>query len=239
MSAMSGTGSGQNSGQSHRRQAGSMKAMFGFLTPHGKDSGDPLQSAKSGGGMAAAVAGARRDRPAAARHPRARRDAQDAARRSILNRVSAIQFVDAALGADRRQLIKQYIENAESSPKLADRIWQALWEMSQAFTLAYQPALESALHAGGQRALEAGAAAAVRAPRPFPRHRRQAARVQVRALDPGQVDGAASGLPARVRDAVRSRSRWRCRPPARRRSRGRSSRNTCTCCWCISSTPAT
>jgi len=42
MSAMSGTGRGQNSEQSHRRQTGSMKAMFGFLTPHGKDSGDPL-----------------------------------------------------------------------------------------------------------------------------------------------------------------------------------------------------
>ena len=62
-----------------------------------------------------------------------------------LNRVAAVEFVDAALGADRRQLIKQYIENVESSPKLADRIWQALWEMSQAFTLAYQAALEAAL----------------------------------------------------------------------------------------------
>ena len=62
-----------------------------------------------------------------------------------LNRVAAVEFVDAALGADRRQLIKQYIENVESSPKLADRIWQALWEMSQAFTMAYQAGLEAAL----------------------------------------------------------------------------------------------
>jgi len=62
-----------------------------------------------------------------------------------VSRIGAIQFVDAALGADRRQLIKQYIENAESSPKLAERIWQALWEMSQAFTLAYQGALEHAV----------------------------------------------------------------------------------------------
>ena len=58
---------------------------------------------------------------------------------------SVIYFVDAALGADRRQLIKQYIENAESAPKLADRIWQALWEMSQSFTMAYQSALETAV----------------------------------------------------------------------------------------------
>jgi len=62
-----------------------------------------------------------------------------------LHRVGAIEFVDAALGADRRQLIKQYIENAETSPKLADRIWQALWEMSQAFMVVYQVALENAL----------------------------------------------------------------------------------------------
>ena len=47
MSAMSGTGKEQNSGQTYRRQTGSMKAMFGFLTPQGKDSGDPLQSAKA------------------------------------------------------------------------------------------------------------------------------------------------------------------------------------------------
>lgn len=62
-----------------------------------------------------------------------------------LHRVGAIEFVDAALGADRRQLIKQYTENAETSPKLADRIWQALWELAQAFMLVYQAALESAL----------------------------------------------------------------------------------------------
>jgi hypothetical protein len=62
-----------------------------------------------------------------------------------LNRVGAIEFIDAALGSDRRQLIKQYIETAEASPKLAERIWQALWEMSQAFMLAYQAALEGAV----------------------------------------------------------------------------------------------
>ena len=65
-----------------------------------------------------------------------------------LHRVGAIQFVDAALGADRRQLIKQYMENAEGSPKLADRIWQALWELAQAFMLVYQAALERALTPG-------------------------------------------------------------------------------------------
>ena len=38
-----------------------------------------------------------------------------------LNRVAAIQFLDTALGADRRQLIKQYVENIDRSARVADR----------------------------------------------------------------------------------------------------------------------
>lgn len=121
-----------------------MKAMFGFLTPHGKDAADPLQSSK-------AAAAWLRQLPALdvigrQQHVIRALDAARGTQRPIdLNRINAIEFVDAALGADRRQLIKQYIENIEHSPKLAERIWQALWEMTQAFTLAYQQALESAL----------------------------------------------------------------------------------------------
>jgi hypothetical protein len=121
-----------------------MKPMLGFLTPQAKDSADPLLSAKTAGAWL-------RELPAldvVGRQQHVIR-ALDKMRKSQavvdLARVGAIQFVDAALGADRRQLIKQYIENAESSPKLADRIWQALWEMSQGFTLAYHGALEQAL----------------------------------------------------------------------------------------------
>jgi len=120
-----------------------MKAMLGFLTPQA-NAADPLQSAKS-------AAAWLRQLPALdviGRQQHVIR-ALDAMRNGQLgmdlHRVGAIQFVDAALGADRRQLIKQYIENAEASPKLADRIWQALWELAQAFMLVYQAALESAL----------------------------------------------------------------------------------------------
>jgi len=124
-----------------------MKAMLGFLTPQ-INVADPLQNAKS-------AAAWLRELPALdviGRQQHVVR-ALEASRKSAtmdLHRVGAIQFVDAALGADRRQLIKQYIENAETSPKLADRIWQALWEMSQAFMLAYQSALETALSGGTQ-----------------------------------------------------------------------------------------
>lgn len=118
--------------------------MFGFLTSEGRALDDPLQSSK-------AAAAWLRQLPALdvigrQQHVIRALDAFRAAQRPIdLNRINAVEFVDAALGADRRQLIKQYIENIENSPKLADRIWQALWEMSQAFTLAYQKVLESAL----------------------------------------------------------------------------------------------
>lgn len=62
-----------------------------------------------------------------------------------LPRVHAISFLDAALGADRRQLIKQYVEHCESSPQLADRVWQATNELTQAFTFGYRKALEQAI----------------------------------------------------------------------------------------------
>jgi cyclic-di-GMP-binding protein len=121
-----------------------MKAMLGFLTPQAREAADPLQNAKT-------AAAWLRELPALdvigrQQHVIRALDGVRKGQRAIdINRVTAIEFVDAALGADRRQLIKQYIENAESSPKLAERIWQALWEMSQAFTLAYQNALTAAL----------------------------------------------------------------------------------------------
>jgi hypothetical protein len=125
-----------------------MKAVLGFLTPQPKDAADTLQNAKTAAAWLRAL-------PALDVIGRQQQviNALDAMRKSQpsldLGRIGAIQFVDAALGADRRQLIKQYIENAEGSPKLADRIWQSLWEMSQAFTLAYQSALEHALRQSG------------------------------------------------------------------------------------------
>ncbi len=121
-----------------------MKAMFGLLTPQVKDSADPLQNAK-------AAAAWLRQLPALdvigrQQHViRVLDDMRKQQRPVDLNRVAGIEFVDAALGADRRQRSQQYIENAEASPKLAERIWQALWEMSQAFMLAYQMALEVAM----------------------------------------------------------------------------------------------
>ena len=121
--------------------------MFGFLTTGTKEIADPLVSAKS-------VAGWLRHLPALdvigrQQHVMQAFDAMRQSRKPIdLARVQAIELLDAALGADRRQLIKQYVENYDSGPKLAERIWQAIYDMSQGFIYAYQSALEEALRQG-------------------------------------------------------------------------------------------
>ena len=122
--------------------------MFGFLTSGAKEVADPLASAKS-------VAGWLRQLPALdvigrQQHVMRAFDAMRQSRKPVdLARVQAIEFLDAALGADRRQLIKQYVENYDSAPKLAERIWQAIYDLSQGFMYAYQTALEEALRQSG------------------------------------------------------------------------------------------
>lgn len=118
--------------------------MFGFLTAGTKEVADPLVSAKS-------VANWLRQLPALdviGRQQEVMRafDAMRQSRKSIeIGRVQAIEYLDAALGADRRQLIKQYVENFENSPKLAERIWQAIYDLSQGFLFSYQNALQEAV----------------------------------------------------------------------------------------------
>ena len=108
-----------------------------------------------------------------------------------LARAQALQYVDAALGADRRQLFKQYVESLESAPKVSERIWQASLDLAQGFIIAYQDVLETALAPAAHSALEGARADPVRAAHPLLRHRREAARLPSRALDSGQVDRAA------------------------------------------------
>ena len=127
--------------------------MFGFLTSHSKDTTDPLVSAR-------ATAVWLKQLPALdvigrQQHVMRAFDAMRQSRKPVdPARVQAIEFLDSALGADRRQLIKQYVENYETAPKLAERIWQAIYDLTQGFLFAYQAALEEARHAGQQPALE-------------------------------------------------------------------------------------
>ena len=121
--------------------------MFGFLTSGTKESADPLLSARS-------VASWLRQLPALdviarQQHVMQAFETMRQSRKPIdFARVQAIEYIDAALGADRRQLIRQYVENYDTSPKLAERIWQAIYDLSQGFIYAYQVALEEALRQG-------------------------------------------------------------------------------------------
>ena len=118
--------------------------MFDFLTSSTKEPADPLVSVK-------AVSGWLRHLPALdviGRQQNVMRafDAMRQSRKPVdIARVQAIEFLDGALGADRRQLTKQYVENFDSTAKLGDRIWQAIYDLSQGFIYAYQSALEEAL----------------------------------------------------------------------------------------------
>src|SRR5215213_9632402 len=118
--------------------------MFGFLTSGTKDITDPLASAKSVGTWLRQLPAL--DVIGRQQHVMRAFDAMRQSRRPIdPPRVQAVEFLDAALGADRRQLIKQYVENYDGNPKLAERIWQAIYDLSQGFMYAYQTALEEAL----------------------------------------------------------------------------------------------
>ncbi|HEY1327035.1 MAG TPA: hypothetical protein VGI14_08855 [Casimicrobiaceae bacterium] len=118
--------------------------MFGFLTPGTKEIADPLTSTKTVGAWL-------RDLPAldvVGRQQAVMRafDAMRQSRKPVdVARAHAIQLLDAALGADRRQLIKQYVENVDSAARLAESLWSAVFELSQGFIYAYQSALEEAL----------------------------------------------------------------------------------------------
>ncbi|MBK6335362.1 MAG: hypothetical protein IPG28_18820 [Betaproteobacteria bacterium] len=121
--------------------------MFGFLTQSTKDQADPLQSQKSATVWlrqlpALDVIGRQQHVMRAFEGMRQSRKDAD------LQRVAAVEYLDAALGADRRQLLKQYVENADGAARLSERIWQATHEMAQAFAYAYQTLLDCALAQG-------------------------------------------------------------------------------------------
>lgn len=121
-----------------------MGAMFAFLSPGARDTGDPLTSVRS-------VTVWLRELPSldvVARQALVLRafDAMRQSRRPIdFARAQAVEYLDAALGADRRQLFRQYVESLESAPKVSERIWQASLDLAQAFIGAYQALLEAAL----------------------------------------------------------------------------------------------
>jgi hypothetical protein len=118
--------------------------MFGFLNSGVRDATDPLVSPKA----AAAWLQELPSLDIVARQQLVLRafEGMRQSRRPIdFSRSQALQYVDAALGADRRQLFKQYVESLDSAPKVSERIWQAALDLTQGFIAAYQTLLETAL----------------------------------------------------------------------------------------------
>jgi len=118
--------------------------MFGFLTSGAKEIADPLVSVKTTSAWLRQLPPL--DVIGRQQHVMGALDAMRQSRRPVdPARAQAVQFLDAALGADRRQLIKQYVENYDAAPKLSERIWQAIYDLSQGFIYAYQTSLEASL----------------------------------------------------------------------------------------------
>jgi hypothetical protein len=117
--------------------------MFAFLSPVSRDTADPIVSVKS-------VQTWLKQLPSLdvlARQQLVLRafDEMRQSRRPIdIARAEALQYADAALGADRRQLFKQYVESLESAPKVSEKIWQGSLDLAQASISAYQRVLEAA-----------------------------------------------------------------------------------------------
>jgi hypothetical protein len=125
-----------------------MTAMFGFLGTHNKDANDPLTSGRSTSVWLKQLPA--QDVIGRQQHVMRAFDALRQSRRPFdLGRVQAIEYLDSALGADRRQLMKQYVENHDAAGRLAERIWQAAYDLTQGFLLAYRTGLEEALRQDG------------------------------------------------------------------------------------------
>ena len=122
--------------------------MFGFLGTGNKDANDPLTSGRNTSVWLRQLPA--QDVIGRQQHVMRAFDALRQSRRPFdLGRVQAIEYLDSALGADRRQLMKQYVENHDATGKLAERIWQAAYDLTQGFLHAYQTGLEEAVRQDG------------------------------------------------------------------------------------------
>lgn len=62
-----------------------------------------------------------------------------------LDRVAAIEYLDAILEVDHRRLVKWYLDNLHRTPELADRLWQVASDINRGFIGVYHAALAAAL----------------------------------------------------------------------------------------------
>src|SRR5262245_46629104 len=71
------------------------------------------------------------------------------AKRIDFSCVAAVGYLDSELGPDRGQLLGQYVEHCDGRQAVADRIWQAAYDISQAFIAAYRKLLDQAVDNAG------------------------------------------------------------------------------------------
>src|SRR5512140_2109065 len=113
--------------------------MFEFLRSRPKDRADPLATQRAASAWFRELP----EHDVIGRQQQVIR-ALDAMQRTgkpfDLERVSAIEWLDGALGPDRGQLIRQYAENAAASPPVAERIWRSAYDLSQGFIRVYKNA---------------------------------------------------------------------------------------------------
>lgn len=121
--------------------------MFGF----GRNGKDPLADAKSARRWVASFAS---NDPLALHSEivaELGRIADRGTRRSPAQ-LEAVFALDAATAELRRTLTSQYIEHAARSSKIENQLWSALFDLTQAFLLAYQAfARDAEAHAGSTR----------------------------------------------------------------------------------------
>jgi hypothetical protein len=116
--------------------------MFGFLKPQLTVEDDPLQSPET----ACAWLNFLPPQDVAGRHRQVLTALHDIRRVGASidrDRIEAIALVDAAIDADRRRLIAQYVVSVDRSAALSERIWQSMDELNKAFTVAYRIALDA------------------------------------------------------------------------------------------------
>lgn len=120
--------------------------MFGLLTQNTKSALEPLTSTRAASSWVAQLPPA--DLLARQQQTLTVFDSFRNAQREVdLGHISALHYLDAALGADRRKLVRQFVGHADAASVVANRLWQALYDLSQSFIVMYQSALEQALAA--------------------------------------------------------------------------------------------
>jgi hypothetical protein len=118
--------------------------MFRFLTPKPGENSHPLQTAKT----AAAWFRQLPSTDAIGRQLHVIRALEELCQSGDplqSDHVAAVACVDAELGADRGQLLAQYVDSVNSSAAVAARLWQAVYDISAAFIVAYGKLLDAAL----------------------------------------------------------------------------------------------